>query len=52
MIKHIRIEVRVDATTSSDTSRVVEWFEQELGEESDTGKMRSELSGKANVYGR
>ena len=49
-IKHIRIEVRVDATTSSDTSRVVEWFEQELGEESDTGKMRSELSGKANVY--
>jgi len=50
MIKHIRIEVRVDATTSSDTSRVVEWFEQELGEESDTGKMRSELSGKANVY--
>ena len=27
-IKHIRIEVRVDASTSSDTSRVVKWFEE------------------------
>ena len=49
-IKHIRIEVRVDASTSSETSRVVQWFEDELGEEEDTGKMRSELSGVANVY--
>jgi predicted RND superfamily exporter protein len=49
-IKHIRIEVRVDASTSSETSRVVQWFEDELGEEEDTGKMRSELSGIANVY--
>ena len=49
-IKHIRIEVRVDASTSSETSRVVQWFEDELGEEEDSGKMRSELSGIANVY--
>ncbi|MCH1527623.1 MAG: MMPL family transporter, partial [Candidatus Poseidoniaceae archaeon] len=40
----------VDASTSSDTSRVVQWFEDELGEESDSGKIRSELSGIANVY--
>lgn len=49
-IKHIRIEVRVDASTSSDTSRVVQWFEEELGTESESGKLRSELSGVANVY--
>ena len=49
-IKHIRIEVKVDASTSSDTSRVVQWFEEELGTESESGKLRSELSGVANVY--
>ena len=49
-IKHIRIEVRVDASTSSDTSRVVQWFEEELGTESESGKLRSELSGVASVY--
>ena len=49
-IIHIRIEVRVDASTSSETSRVVEWFEEELGTEDDIGKMRSELSGSAKVY--
>lgn len=49
-IKHIRIEVRVDASTSSETSRVVKWFEDELGGEKDTGKMRSVLSGSADVY--
>ena len=49
-IKHIRIEVRVDSSTSSDTSRVVQWFEEELGTESESGKLRSELSGVANVY--
>jgi len=49
-IKHIRIEVRVDASTSSETSRVVQWFEQELGGEEDTGKMRSVLSASANIY--
>ena len=49
-IKHIRIEVRVDASTSSDTSRVVQWFEEELGTESESGKLRSELSGVAKVY--
>ena len=43
-IKHIRIEVRVDASTSSDTSRVVQWFEEELGTESESGKLRSEMS--------
>lgn len=49
-ITHLRIEIRVDASTSSDTSRVVQWFEDELGDESDSGKTRSELSGIANVY--
>ncbi len=49
-IVHIRIEIRVDASTSSETSRIVKWFEQELGSEDDNGKMRSELSGSANVY--
>ena len=49
-IKHIRIEVRVDASTSSDTSRVVQWFEEELGTESESGKLRSEMSGVASVY--
>jgi len=50
-ILHLRIEIRVDASTSSDTSRVVNWFEEELGDEdSNDGKMRSELSGVANVY--
>jgi len=49
-ILHIRIEVRVDASTSSETSRVVKWFEEELGSENDNGKMRSELSGSAKIY--
>ena len=49
-IIHIRIEVRVDASTSSETSKVVKWFEDELGSTDDNGKMRSELSGVANIY--
>ncbi len=49
-IQYIRIEIRVDASTSSETSRVVKWFEEELGSEDDTGKMRSELSDSANIY--
>ena len=49
-IVFIRIEIRVDASTSSDTSRVVEWFEEELGSEDDNGKMRSELSGVAVIH--
>lgn len=49
-IVHIRIEIRVDASTSTDTSRVVQWFEDELGDAEDTGKMRSVLSGVATVH--
>ena len=49
-ITHVRMEVRVDASTSSDTSRVVQWFEDELGEESDSGRTRGQLSGIANIY--
>jgi hypothetical protein len=49
-IIHIRIEVRVDASTSSETSKVVKWFEDELGSTDDNGKMRSELSGVAQIY--
>ena len=49
-IVHIRIEVKVDASTSTDSSRVVQWFEEELGTEEESRKMRSELSGIANIY--
>ena len=49
-IIHIRIEIRVDASTSTDTSRVVQWFEDELGDVEDTGKMRSVLTGVATVH--
>ena len=49
-IQHIRLEVRVDASTSSDSSRVVTWFEEELGDEDDLTKVRGKLSGIANVY--
>ena len=49
-IQYIRIEVRVDASTSSDSSRVVNWFETELGDEDDLGKVRGELSGIAKVH--
>ena len=49
-ILHIRIEVRVDASTSSETSRIVKWFEEELGAENDNGKMRSELADSAKIY--
>ena len=49
-IVHIRIEVKVDASTSTDSSRVVQWFEEELGSEDDSRKMRSELSGIAKIY--
>jgi len=49
-IIHIRIEVRVDASTSSETSRVVKWFNDEIGDDDTNGKMRSELSGVAQIY--
>ena len=49
-IQYIRLEVRVDASTSSDSSRVVNWFETELGDEDDLTKVRGKLSGIANVY--
>ena len=50
-IVHLRNEVKVDASTSSQTSRIVSWFEDELGiEEENDGKMRSELSGTAKIY--
>lgn len=49
-IQYIRLEVRVDASTSSDSSRVVTWFEEELGDEDDLTKVRGKLSGIANVY--
>ncbi|MDP6869352.1 MAG: MMPL family transporter [Candidatus Poseidoniaceae archaeon] len=49
-IKHIRIEIRVDASTSSESSRVVSWFEEMLGQEDDSGKIRYSLSGIAIVH--
>lgn len=50
-IVNLRNEIKVDASTSSQTSRIVSWFEDELGiEEDNDGKMRSELSGTAKIY--
>jgi len=50
-IIHLRNEIKVDASTSSETSRIVDWFEDELGVESESdGKMRNQLSGVAQIY--
>ena len=51
-ILHLRTEIKVDVSTSSESSELVMWFEDELGDEKDTdsGKMRSELSGVASVF--
>ncbi len=50
-IIHLRNEIKVDASTSSQTSRIVDWFEDELGVESESdGKMRNQLSGVAQIY--
>lgn len=50
-IIHLRNEIKVDASTSSQTSRIVDWFEDELGVESESdGKMRNQLSGVAKIY--
>jgi len=50
-IVHLRNEIKVDASTSSQTSRIVSWFEDELGlEKENDGKMRSELSGTAKIF--
>ena len=49
-ILHIRIEIRVDASTSTETSDIVSWFEDELGGIDDRGKMRYDLSNDAKIY--
>jgi predicted RND superfamily exporter protein len=50
-IIHLRNEIKVDASTSSESSRVVKWFENELGDESvNDGKMRGEMSGIAVIH--
>lgn len=50
-IVHTRTEVRVDATTSSESSRVVTDFEEMIGSaDADDGRMRSNLAGDAQIH--
>ena len=49
-IIHMRMEIRVDTSSSIEASRVVTWFEEELGQEEDNGKMRAELAAVAKIY--
>jgi predicted RND superfamily exporter protein len=44
------MEIRVDTSSSIEASRVVTWFEEELGQEEDNGKMRAELAAVAKIY--
>ncbi|HIF46148.1 MAG TPA: hypothetical protein EYQ73_05065 [Candidatus Poseidoniales archaeon] len=49
-IIHMRMEIRVDASSSGEASRIVTWFEEELGQEEDNGKMRAELAAVAKIH--
>lgn len=50
-IVHTRTEVRVDASTSSESSRVVTDFEEMVGKaDADDGRMRSNLADDAQIY--
>ena len=50
-ISHIRIEIKVDATTSTESSRIVKWFDETLlGNEDDNGKIRNSLSSTATIF--
>ncbi len=49
-IIHMRMEVRVVASTSSDSQLVISSFERELGSVDQVGTLRSGLAGNAQVY--
>lgn len=49
-IIHLRNEVRVEAATSSQSKRVVDNFEHMLGSVSESGTLRSTLSGHGQLY--
>ena len=49
-IIHLRNEVRVEAATSSQSKRVVDNLESMLGSKSESGTLRSSLSGHSQIY--
>jgi len=49
-IVHLRTEVRVEATTSSQSKRVVDDFEVMLGSNDESGTLRATLSGHGQIY--
>ena len=49
-IKHLRMEVRVDASTSEESARVISDFQKMVGLNGEGGKLSSALEGSAVVY--
>ena len=49
-IVYLRNEIRVEATTSAESEKVVKEFENMLGEPDKSGTLRSNLAGNANLY--
>ena len=49
-IVYLRNEVRVEATTSSDSKKVINEFENMLGNTDDSGTLRYNLDGNAKMY--
>ena len=49
-IVHLRTEVRVEATTSAQASRVIKDFDAMLGSESESGTLRASLDSHAKLY--
>ncbi|MCS5533126.1 MAG: MMPL family transporter [Candidatus Poseidoniaceae archaeon] len=49
-IVHLRTEVRVESTTSSQSKRVVDNFERMLGSNEESGTLRATLSGHGEIY--
>ena len=49
-IAHLRTEVRVEATTSTESKRVVEEFESMIGDSEDSGTLRASLKDTAVIH--
>ena len=49
-IRHMRMEVRVEASTSTESSRVVKDFDTMLGSTDEPGTIRAMLDGHATIY--
>ena len=49
-IAHLRTEVRVEATTSTESKRVVEEFESMIGDSEDSGTLRASLKDNAVIH--